>query len=262
MLDEIITHKRIEIAEAEAAVPLPELRRLAAWQPQARDFAAALRHAGTRPGHTPALIAEVKRASPSRGELNADLDPAALAHDYAHAGAAAISVLTDRKFFRGSLADLEAVRRAVLQPILQKDFIVNEYGIVQARAAGADAVLLIVAALGDAELRDLLAVTHGLAMNAIIEVHNEAELERALKLDARIIGVNNRNLATFVVDTSTTARLRPLVPPALIFVAESGIRTAADVQALREIGADAMLVGEALVTSGDVMNKIRELLYS
>ncbi len=262
MLDEIIAHKRIEIAEAESAVPLSELRRLAAWQPQARDFVAALRHAGARAGRTPALIAEVKRASPSRGELNADLDPAALAHDYAHAGAAAISVLTDRRFFRGSLADLEAVRRAVLQPILQKDFIVNEYSIVQARAAGADAVLLIVAALDDAELRDLLAVTHGLAMNAIVEVHNEAELERALKLDARIIGVNNRNLATFAVDTSTTMRLRPQVPPALIFVAESGIRTAEDVQALREIGADAMLVGEALVTSGDVMNKIKELLYS
>ncbi len=261
MLDEIITHKRTEIAEAEAAISLPELRRLAAWQPQARDFAAALRHAGTRPGHTPALIAEVKRASPSRGELNADLDPATLAHDYAHAGAAAISVLTDRRFFRGSLADLEAVRRTVLQPILQKDFIVNEYGIVQARAAGADAVLLIVAVLDNTELRDLLAATHGLAMNAIVEVHNEAELERALKLDARIIGVNNRNLATFAVDTSTTARLRPLVPPALIFVAESGIRTATDVQALREIGADAMLVGEALVTSGDVMAKIKELLY-
>jgi indole-3-glycerol phosphate synthase len=262
MLDQILAHKREEIAAAEASVPLAELRRLAAWQPQARDFAIVLRPINARSGRTPALIAEVKRASPSRGMMNADIDPATLAHDYAHAGAAAISVLTDRMFFRGSLDDLEVVRHAVLQPVLQKDFIVNEYGIVQARAAGADAVLLIVAALDDAELRNLLAVAHGLGMNAIIEVHNEAELERAMQLDARIIGVNNRNLATFEVDTSTTARLRPLVPPALIFVAESGIRTAADVQALREISADAMLVGEALVTSGDVMGKIKELLYS
>ncbi|PZR99315.1 MAG: indole-3-glycerol phosphate synthase TrpC [Candidatus Chloroheliales bacterium] len=262
MLDQIIGHKREEIAEAEAAMPLTELRRLAAWQPQANDFAAALRPVKARPGRTPALIAEVKRASPSRGVMNTDIDPAALAHDYAHAGAAAISVLTDRKFFRGSLEDLEAVRHAVAQPVLQKDFLINEYGVVQARAAGADAVLLIVAALDNAELRDLLAVTHGLGMNAIIEVHNEPELERAMQLDTRIIGVNNRNLATFEVDTNTTARLRPLVPPTLIFVAESGIRTAADVQALREINADAMLVGEALVTSGDVMAKIKGLLYS
>jgi indole-3-glycerol phosphate synthase len=261
MLDQIIAHKRIEIAEAEQAVPLTELRRLAAWQPVPRGFAAVLRPQDAKPHLTPALIAEVKRASPSRGELNTDLDPAALAHDYAHAGAAAISVLTDRKFFRGSLQDLEAVRLAVLQPILQKDFIVNEYGIVQARAAGADAVLLIVAALDDSELPDLLAVTHGLGMNAVIEVHNEAELARALKLDGRIIGVNNRNLATFAVDTNTTARLRPLVPPEIIFVAESGIRTAEDVQQLRELNADAMLVGEALVTSGNVMDKIKELLY-
>lgn len=262
MLDQIISHKRIEIAEAEQAVSMAELRRLAAWQPLPRNFVAALLPADAKPHRTPALIAEVKRASPSRGELNTDLDPAALAHDYAHAGAAAISVLTDHKFFRGSLQDLEAVRLAVLQPILQKDFIVNEYGIVQARAAGADAVLLIVAALDDAELRDLLAVTHGLGMNAIIEVHNEAELERALRLDGRIIGVNNRNLATFEVDISTTARLRPLVPSQFIFVAESGIRSAADVRQLRDLNADAMLIGEALVTSGNVMDKIKELLYS
>ncbi len=261
MLDQIITHKRTEIAAAEAALPIAELRRLAAWQPAARDFAAALRPPDARPHRTPALIAEVKRASPSRGELNADLDPAALAHDYAHAGAAAISVLTDHKFFRGSLADLEIVRHTVLQPILQKDFLVNEYGVLQARAAGADAVLLIVAALDDAELRDLLAVTHALGMNAIIEVHDEAELDQALRLNPRIIGINNRNLATFTVDTITTARLRSLVPAPLIVVAESGIRTTADVQALRELNVDAMLIGEALVTSGNVMDKIKELLY-
>lgn len=262
MLDQIIAHKQEELITAEATVSLAELRRLVAWQPRPRDFAAALRSPDAQPSRTPALIAEVKRASPSRGVMNADLDPAELAHDYAHAGAAAISVLTDRKFFRGSLADLEAVHMAVLQPVLQKDFIISEYGVVQARAAGADAILLIVAALDDAQLRDLLAVTHGIGMNAIVEVHNEAELERALSVSPRIIGVNNRNLSTFAVDTNTTARLRPSVPSDIIFVAESGIRTAADVQALRQLQADAMLVGEALVTSDNVMDKIKELLYS
>ncbi len=261
MLDEIIAHKRVEFAEFERVLPLAKMQQLAAWQPQPRDFAAALRPASALPNRTPSLIAEVKRASPSRGVMNADLDPAATARAYTEAGAQAISVLTDRTFFRGDLGDLEAVRRAVNVPVLRKDFLINEYGIWQSRAVGADAILLIVAALRDDELRSMLAASQKLGMHALVEVHNEQELERALALPARIIGINNRDLRTFEVDPTTTHRLRARIPADRIVVAESGIRSYADVAHLRLFDIDAMLVGEALVTSGDVGEKIRELLY-
>lgn len=261
MLDQIIAHKRTELAEFAADVPLAKLQQLAAWQGKPRDFAAALRPAAATANRVPSLIAEVKRASPSRGTMNADLDPATLAHDYAKAGARAISVLTDRKFFRGDLRDLEAVRRAVNVPVLRKDFLLDEYGVWQSRVAGADAILLIVAALTDDELTAMLALSKRLGMAALVEVHDEAELERALRLPASIIGINNRNLRTFEVDPTTTLRLRAHIPADRIVVAESGIRSYADVAQLRFHDIDAMLVGEALVTSQDVSETIRELLY-
>jgi len=182
-----------------------------------------------------------------------------LARAYAANGATAISVLTDARFFQGSLDDLRAVRGAVDVPVLRKDFVVDPYQVYEARAAGADAVLLIVAALDDATLRDLYALIRRLSMTALIEVHNAAELERALLLRPRLIGVNNRDLRTFHVTLDTVAALRPRIPDNVVVVAESGIHTPEDVARLRAIGVDAMLVGEALVTARDVGEKVRQL---
>lgn len=206
------------------------------------------------------LIAEIKRASPSRGWLRPDLDPAALAQAYAQSGAAAISVLTEPAFFRGSLADLASVRGAVELPVLCKDFILDPYQVYEARAWGADAILLIVAALGLPELKALLELARGLGMSALVEVHQAEEVERALAAGASLIGINNRNLVDFGVDLNTSLRLRPLIPPDIPVVSESGIRTAQDVQHLKAAGVNAILVGEALVTSPDPGAKIKELL--
>ena len=260
-LDEIFAHKRTEIASQKAAVPLAEMTALAAAAPSPRDFIAALRQA--RP--CPALIAEIKRGSPSRGLLVADFDPLRLAAIYAENGAAAISVLTDERFFGGSLDHLRAVaernarRRAQGLPLLRKDFICDPYQVYQARAAGADAILLIVASLAPALLAELLALTHDLGMVALVETHDEAELEIALASGARLIGINNRNLHDFTVSLETTLRLGRQVPAEVCLVAESGIFTAEDVARLAEVerggggrGVDAILVGEALVTAADV----------
>jgi indole-3-glycerol phosphate synthase len=206
------------------------------------------------------LIAEIKRASPSRGPLRADLDPVALATVYEANGAAAVSVLTDCRFFRGSLADLRAVRAQTTLPVLRKDFVIDPYQVYEARAAGADAILLIVAALDARQLADLYDLARELGMDALVEVHSEAELGRALSVEPAIVGVNNRDLRTFEVDLETTARLRPLVPPDVVFVAESGVRSNADVQRLAALGAHAMLVGEALVVAPDVGRAVRELV--
>ena len=254
ILDEILRWKREEVEQRKHAVPLETLRLAVDDAPPCRDFAAALRAPGV------SLIAEVKRASPSKGLLRPDLDAAALAREYEAHGAAAISVLTDERYFRGSLDDLRAIRSAVGLPLLRKDFILDPYQVYEARAAGADAVLLIVAALDDGELRSLHDLIHDLGMATLVEVHNAAELARALRIQPRMVGVNNRDLRTFQVDLETTARLRPSVSADVLLVAESGIHTRADVERLGAIGADAMLVGESLVRAPDVGKQIRQLL--
>ncbi len=259
-LGRILAHKRAEVARQILKVPLDQLEQRAAAAPPVRDFAAALR----QPGRA-TLIAEVKKASPSRGVLIEHFDPLALAHIYAEAGAAAISVLTDVRFFQGSLKYLDGIRQAQTGgrqvPLLRKDFIIDPYQVYEARAYGADALLLIVAALDDAALRDLLALTRELGMQALVEVHDAAELDRALEAGSQIVGVNNRNLHTFVTALETTEQLAARLPgighPVLI--SESGISTPADVARVRACGADAVLVGEALVTAPDIAARTREL---
>ena len=256
VLDRIVAHKREELAAAKAAVPLSELRSRAAGAPAVRDFAAALRGPGV------SLIAEVKKASPSRGVLRADFDHLALASQYAAAGASAISVLTDEEHFQGTLGHLASVRQALPDgpPLLRKDFLFEEYQLYEARCHGADALLLITAILETSLLRDLVSQTAALGMAALVEVHDEAEVERALNAGATVIGVNNRDLRTFEVDLATAERLRPLVPPDRTLVAESGIFTREDVLRLEARGIDAVLIGEALVTAPDPGAKVRELL--
>ena len=255
ILDEIFAHKRQEVARRKQDRPLAAVRTEAARADPPRDFMAALRGSRSRP----ALIAEVKRASPSRGLLAAGFDPLHLAHTYQRNGAAAISVLTDERFFQGHLDYLKVIREQVALPLLRKDFLFDPYQVYEARAASADAVLLIVAMLSDGEMQSLHELTRVLGMEALVEVHDEEDLERALNLGPRLVGVNNRDLRTFQLDLETTALLRPLVPPDVTLVAESGIHTPVDVARLREIGADAMLVGESLVAAEDTESKVREL---
>ncbi|MFQ5471519.1 MAG: indole-3-glycerol phosphate synthase TrpC [Dehalococcoidia bacterium] len=254
-LDQIVSDKRDELAAAKAAVPLSELRSRLADAPSPRPFIAAL--AGTKIS----LIAEVKKASPSKGLLRADFDPIDIANRYATSGAAAISVLTDAKHFQGSLEHLESIREALPggPPLLRKDFIFDEYQIYEARAHGADALLLIVAMLEQPLLDALLARTQELGMTALVEVHDESEMERAASSGAELIGVNNRDLRTFDVDLATSERLAPLAPPGATIVAESGISTRDDIRRLEGAGVDAVLIGEALVTSSDPGEKIKEL---
>jgi indole-3-glycerol phosphate synthase len=256
ILDRIIEHKREELAAAKSAVPLSEMRARAAAAPAVRDFAAAL--SGVRI----ALIAEIKKASPSRGVLRADFEPVRLARQYAEAGASAISVLTDEEHFQGTLEHLRAIREALPDgpPVLRKDFVFDEYQVYEARANGTDALLLITAILEAALMADLLAETQSLGMAALVEVHDEAEVERALKAGGKIIGINNRDLRTFDVDLATTERLRPLIPAGKTVVAESGIFTREDMRRLEVIGVQAALIGEALVTAPDPGAKVRELL--
>jgi indole-3-glycerol phosphate synthase len=260
ILDEILAWKRREIAQARRAVPLAALRAAAASASPPRDLAAALRRSSPPDAGPIRLVAEIKRASPSKGSLRPDLDPVALAAEFEAGGAAAISVLTDRRFFGGSLDDLRAVRRRVALPVLRKDFILEPYQVYEARATGADAILLIAAALDDGQLPRLQRLARRLGMAALVEVHDEAELQRALAVGPSLVGVNNRDLRTFRVDLETTARLRPLVPAGVVVVAESGVRTRADVERLAAVGVDAVLVGEALVRAPDVGHKVQELI--
>jgi indole-3-glycerol phosphate synthase/phosphoribosylanthranilate isomerase len=255
ILDDIFTYKRAELAERMRTRPLADVQAKAERAAPPRDLVQALKDSPARP----ALIAEVKRASPSRGLLVPDFDPVRLAHTYQQNGAAAISVLTDRHFFQGHLDYLRAIRREVDLPVLRKDFVFDPYQVYEARAAGADAVLLIVAMLDDDELHTLYRLARELGMTALVEVRDEIELHRALALQPRLIGVNNRDLRTFNVDIETTAQLKHLVPPQAMLVAESGIHTPADVSRLAQIGADAMLVGESLVIAEDAGAKVREL---
>ncbi len=259
ILDEILAYKKIEVADRRTKEPLAALRTRAESMPPPRAFASALRH-----NHV-ALIAEIKRASPSRGTIKAETNVAQTARTYADNGASAISVLTDYKYFHGSPDDLQEARASTNIPVLRKDFIIDEYQIFESRALTADAILLIVRALDDAQLRDYLVIAHSLQMNALVEIHNEAELERALAANARIIGINNRNLADFTVDLATTERLAPRILSAVegrhdkIIVAESAIFTCADVERVARVGADAVLIGEALMRASSVEGKVREL---
>jgi indole-3-glycerol phosphate synthase len=245
VLDDIVAGVRADLAEREATTRLADLRAALADVDPPRDPMPHLRAAGS------SVIAEVKRRSPSKGDLADIPDPASLARRYADGGAAAISVLTERRRFGGSLDDLRAVRAAVDVPVLRKDFIVESYQLVEARAAGADLVLLIVAALDDPTLRRLHDEARELGLTVLVEVHDEAETERAVDLGAELVGVNARNLKTLAVHGDTFGRLAPLVPDDRVKVAESGIFSAADVRRFVREGARAVLVGEALVKDGD-----------
>jgi indole-3-glycerol phosphate synthase len=257
ILDEIVAHNRIELEERQRSLSLAEVRRMAREQPLTLDLAAALQ------GDRVRLIAEVKRASPSKGAIRLYSDPVEVANTYASNGASAISVLTEMKHFQGSLQDLKAIRDALGEkrvPLLRKDFLFDPYHIYESRAYGADALLLIVAILTLDRLKELLFLSHQLGLKCLVEVHNEAELGVALKTEARIIGINNRNLATLNVDLNTTKRLRAFIPPDRIVVSESGIRGQADVESLRHLRVDAILVGEALMAAPDIAAKMKELL--
>lgn len=255
ILDTIVAQKRAEVATLQPRAA--ELKQLAAARNERRDFASALRLVGGRV----ALIAEVKKASPSAGVIRPDFDPVAIARDYERGGAACLSVLTDEKFFQGHLDYLRRIREAVKLPLLRKDFIVDELQIYEAVAADADCVLLIVACLEQAALTNLLRMAVECRLDALVEVHDEAELDRALAAGAKIIGVNNRNLKTFKVDLATTERLAAKMRSAeKTLVAESGIHTRADVERLARCGVNAILVGESLMRSDDIPAKARELI--
>lgn len=251
ILDEIMTHHRENLPKVMADVPFADLRAMASVAAPPRDFEAAVRAPGV------SLIAECKKASPSKGLLVSNYDPVRLAKLYEKAGARAISVLTDARHFQGTLAHLRDVREAVRLPVLRKDFLFHPYQLYEARVAGADAVLLIAAVLSDTEMRELLALARKLGMAALVEVHDEAELARVLPLRPGIIGVNNRNLQTFEVDFGNTARLRALIPSEIAVVGESGLKTPDDVRAMKEAGVDAVLVGETLVRSKDIAGTAR-----
>ena len=245
VLDRIMSWKRQEVHRRMESAPLEQLKALTTVTEPPLDFAAALTaEAGA------SLIAEVKRASPSQGLIAQDWSPTTIAETYAVNGAAAISCLTDARFFQGRLAYLTEIKehlhsKKLSTPVLRKEFIFHPYQIYEARAAGADALLLIVAVLGNADLRELLNLTNSLGMGVLVEVHDEAEVERALDAGAHIIGVNNRDLKTFAVDIETTARLREQIPADKIVVGESGIRNPDDVRRMAEMGCDAILVGES-----------------
>jgi len=255
ILDDIVRNKRDELRHRQQTTPLALLETRCRNLPPPRDFEEALRPraSGVR------LIAEVKKASPSRGMLAATLDPVAIATTYARHGADVISVLTDEKYFHGHLDLLAAIRAAVSVPLLRKDFTLTEYQLWESRAAGADAILLIVSILEASELRDLLQAAKGVGLAALVECHTAVELETALAVGARIVGINNRDLTTFETRVETTLDLLPRVPPGQIVVSESGFFTGDDVKRVAAAGAHAVLVGEALVTASDVPGKIREL---
>ncbi len=255
VLDDIIAGVREDLARREAVTSLDDLKALAARQPSAKECLGRLKDP-----EAVAVIAEVKRSSPSKGALAPIDDPAALAAEYEKGGASVISVLTEERRFSGSLADLQAVRAAVDVPVLRKDFIVTPYQVWEARAYGADLVLLIVAALEQTVLESLIERVHSLGMTALVEVHTVEEVARAVEAGARLIGVNTRNLKTLEVDRGTFAAVAPSIPPHVVTVAESGVRGPHDVVEYVRSGADAVLVGEALVTGGTPRSSVADLV--
>ena len=257
ILQRILARKAVEIRERRAHVPLDELRERSSRSDQTRAFAAALR--GRIAAGQAAVIAEVKKASPSKGVMRADFRPAEIARSYAAAGAACLSVLTDIDFFQGADAYLEQARAACALPVLRKDFTIDEYQVHEARALGADCILLIVAALDDGQLRALSELARTLGMDVLVEVHDAVELERALHTSATLIGINNRNLRTFETSLDTTLDLRERVPSDRLLITESGIHTRADVARMRTAGVNAFLVGEAFMRAQDPGAELRRL---
>jgi indole-3-glycerol phosphate synthase len=254
MLDKIIAQKMEEIEQRRKAAPLTYLQERIGGQKPPLDLAPALKGDHIR------LIAEVKKASPSRGLLSPNLNPTELAQTYAEGGAAAISVLTEENYFMGSIEQLAAIREVVVLPLLRKDFIFDPYQVYESRAYGADALLLITAVLSQGQLDEMIALSHRLGLGCLVEVHNEKEVERAVLSGAEMIGINNRDLNSLAVDINTTRRLRPLVPGEKIVVSESGIKSRKDMERLERWRVDAVLVGEALVTAGDTPSKMKGLL--
>ena len=254
ILETIVANTRRELAERKKRTPIAELEAKLTDAPPVRDFAAAI--TAKKPV---SVIAEVKKASPSKGLIREDFDPVAIAREYEAAGAAAVSVLTDEKFFQGRLEHLAAIREAVSLPILRKDFIIHRYQLVEARLAGADAVLLISEVLSPILLRGMLKATRELGMQALVETHDRRHLKAALSSGARIIGINNRDLRSFRVDLMSTERLAPIIPGDRVLVSESGITSGADVRRLVACGVRAVLVGETLMRARDVAARMRDL---
>ena len=257
ILNEIVKDNLEDLEARKHSFPLAELKRAVPEQPSPLDFASALC------GDRIQLIAEVKKASPSRGVIRPDFDPIEIARIYASNGVSAISVLTETRYFQGSLNHLKDIRNTLgdkRPPLLRKDFITDPYQIYESRAYGADSLLLIVALLNLQQLVELLELSHELDMSCLVEVHNEAELDIALRSKARTIGINNRDLRTFTVDITTTERLRPLIPKDKIVVSESGIKNRRDTEKLRQWGVDAVLIGESLMSAPNIAAKIKELL--
>jgi indole-3-glycerol phosphate synthase len=255
VLDRIVEQKRQDVSAARQRRPLEEVRAAVASASAPRDFLGSLKQR-----HPMGLIAEVKRASPSAGLIREGIDPVEIASTYERNGAACISVLTDEHFFRGSLEDLRRVRSSVSLPVLRKDFILDPYQVWEARAAGADCILLIAECLEDGPLGDLYALAEELGMQVLVEVYEPANVERVLKLNPPLIGVNNRNLKTFETDLEQTVRLRKSIPGEVLVVGESGIRRREDVVHLQEHGVHAILVGEWLMRADDIGARVRELL--
>lgn len=262
ILEKIVWHKEQEVAQMQASLPLSKLESRIQTVPPAQDFLLALQES---PSH-PSLIAEVKKASPSKGVIRADFDPVSVAQAYEKAGAACLSVLSDHQFFQGSFDNLLLVRRSVSLPLLCKEFIIDPYQVALARAAGADAVLLIVAVLCDRDLQDFLDLIHSMGMTALVEVHTAAELDRALSLtDLRLLGINNRNLENFTVDLETTQQLieqqrEQINSKGITVVSESGLHQRADLERVAQAGARAVLIGESLVKQPDVEQAVRQIL--
>ena len=253
VLQRILEVKRLEVAAAKVRSPQADIEARARAAAQPRDFVGALR------AKRPAVIAEIKRASPSKGLLRENFDPAAIAKSYEKAGAACMSVLTDREFFQGAAVHLVAARAACSLPALRKDFLIDPYQAFEARALGADCVLLIVACLEDAQMRSLEKLAHALGMAVLVEVHDAPELERALALETPLIGINNRNLRTFETRLETTLDLLPRIPKDRIVITESGILSSADVRRMREHGVNTFLVGEAFMRADDPGKELKKL---
>lgn len=257
ILDTIIAHKQTEVQARQWKIPMRELAARRSAAPPPRDFLAALQAPKVGPV---TLIAEVKKSSPSAGIIRADFDPVAIAKEYEAGGASCLSVLTDEKFFQGHDDYLKAVRQVVPLPVIRKDFIIDVWQVYEAWALGADAVLLIVAVLTPAQIMDIQSLIHDLGMAALVEVHTEAEMEVALAANAKLVGINSRNLNTFVTDLGTVERLAAMVPAGVTLVAESGIKTPADVKRVAAAGAKAILVGETLMRADDIGAAVRALL--
>jgi indole-3-glycerol phosphate synthase len=253
-LQKILEHKKKEMAERKALLPLSELKRRLGETPAPLNFEGAIR------SRQEALIAELKRSSPSRGRIREDFEPAAIARVYAESGAAAISVLTEQRFFEGHDSFLRQVRKSVSIPLLRKDFIIDPYQIYETRFLGGDAILFIARALDTGPLGEFLRLSSELGLSSLVEIHDEDDLEKAVSAGARMIGINNRDLSTFSTDLETSIRLAPLLPKGVTVISESGIRSRRDIERLRAAGVHGFLVGEALMTAGDIAGKIKELL--